>query len=152
MKHNEVQVFGSLTDKEIEDFYAFCEIETHKKNSIIFKDKSEDSSVYIILKGSIEIFIKKPKKEKILFAKIGEGCVFGELSFIDNLPRSASVKATNDCKVLKLTQESFSALKEQKPAIANKLLIDLSKVIALRLRQSDETVIDLVSLIEAKEA
>jgi CRP-like cAMP-binding protein len=66
-------------------------------------------------------------------ATLGSGKWFGELSLIDNQPRSATVVAATDMKLLVLGQAEFGGLLQTVPSMAAKLL----RGMALRLREAD---------------
>ena len=63
---------------------------------------------------------------------MGPGDFFGEISLIDNGPRTATVTADSDIITLGLTPWTFQRLIQQNPAIASKMM----KVMAQRLRAS----------------
>ncbi len=73
---------------------------------------------------------------------LGEGDFFGEMSLIDEEPRSAHVIAMEDSNLLVIRREDFQAILQQSPGIAMGLLRELSR----RLRRVDEKVGSLVLL------
>jgi CRP-like cAMP-binding protein len=64
-------------------------------------------------------------------AKTGE--LIGEMSFLDNLPRSASVKASVDSEVLVIPKKKFVATMDNQPRWFKSLIQTLSS----RLREAD---------------
>jgi CRP-like cAMP-binding protein len=64
--------------------------------------------------------------------------VFGEMAFFDGAPRSASVYALEQVEVLALHQDAFELLAAWRPRIALKLVMDLGRVLSLRLRQTNQ--------------
>ena len=66
-------------------------------------------------------------------AELGPGQWFGELSLIDHEPRSATVVAATDMKLLVLGQGEFAGLLESVPTMAAKLLRGMAR----RLREAD---------------
>lgn len=69
-----------------------------KKNELIFNQNDQGDCAYIIEKGRVQIFLTKDKEE-IPLSMLGEGEIFGEMSLLDNLSRSASAKAIEDCQL-----------------------------------------------------
>ncbi len=61
--------------------------------------------------------------------------IFGEQAFLDGLPRSASVRATADAEVHLLTREAFDSFGVRHPALARQLLLELGRIVSLRLRE-----------------
>jgi CRP-like cAMP-binding protein len=68
-------------------------------------------------------------------AKLGVGDHFGELALLDRRPRSATVRATTDVRLYVLQDQSFAAVLNEVPALAQKLLAAL----AGRLREADSS-------------
>jgi CRP-like cAMP-binding protein len=68
--------------------------------------------------------------------KLGAGDFFGEISLLDNGPRTATVTAETPIQLLGVTQWNFKRLVEGNPAIATKML----KTMAARLRAASEEI------------
>ena len=66
-------------------------------------------------------------------AKLSKGDHFGELAVLDRGPRSATVRAMSDCRLFVLHDESFAAVLNEVPALAQKLLAALAR----RLREAE---------------
>lgn len=79
--------------------------------------------------------------------KIGEvsrGETFGELAIFDNFTRSASCVAETDCTVFKLTRRNFDKLENENKEISYVLLKNILRIIGVRLRRTDEKLIELL--------
>ena len=83
---------------------------------------------YVILEGSATV---KRNGKKIGSAKTG--AVIGELSLLDHGPRTATVTADTDVRLLVVTERGLKAAVENIPAISRKLL----KALATRVRELD---------------
>jgi CRP/FNR family cyclic AMP-dependent transcriptional regulator len=66
-------------------------------------------------------------------ATLGAGTMVGELSLLDHGPRTATVTCESDCTLMLITQRHFSAVLDEIPALAHKLLASL----AGRIRELD---------------
>jgi CRP/FNR family transcriptional regulator, cyclic AMP receptor protein len=66
-------------------------------------------------------------------ADLGPGSYFGELSLLDNGPRSATVVAEGDTEVAVIGRREFMAVLDDVPAVTHKLLVNM----ASRLREAD---------------
>jgi len=69
--------------------------ETHKAGEVIFEEGSHGSAVYVLSSGKVEIS-KIVKGEKIVVDILGPGDMFGEMSYLDPAPRSATAVALED--------------------------------------------------------
>lgn len=81
---------------------------TFNKGDIIMRQGEFGESAYIIEKGSVEISVKKLSGDSILVATRGVGAIIGEMSLMDNAPRTATVTAKEDCTLLEITKDDFT--------------------------------------------
>jgi len=88
---------------------------------------------YLILEGAVEV-----KSGGKSLSKLGPGQFFGEMSIIDNQPRSADVIAIENSRVLILSAWSFKTLISDNPKIALKMMQEFVR----RLRESDKSLSD----------
>lgn len=146
---NEIQIFEDFTDDEVKEIYEIAQRKKVKKNEVVFKEKSRDNAVYIVLKGKFEVLTEIPETGPIAFAEISEGHVFGEMSFLDGKPRSATVKALNEGEILRITRQGFNKLRINSPEVATKFISDLARIISLRLRTADEFIIEMLNILKS---
>jgi CRP/FNR family transcriptional regulator, cyclic AMP receptor protein len=90
-----------------------------------------DRALYVVLRGRLEAVLPAPNA-------IDEGSVFGELAFLDGLPRSATVRALEDGEALRLSFDAFETLAARHPELGRAILLDLGRIAALRLRRLTE--------------
>lgn len=65
-------------------------------------------AAYIIEKGTVEIRVEKPDGSKVIVGTRGPESMIGEMSLIDNAPRTASVYALEDCTLLEITKDELT--------------------------------------------
>jgi CRP/FNR family transcriptional regulator, cyclic AMP receptor protein len=111
----------------------------YKDGSIIFEENSVGKEMYIIISGKVKIIKKKGEVETIL-ATLEEGEFFGEMSLFDNNPRSATVKAIGNIKLLEINQKNFLKKISKDPSLAFRILEKMSQ----RIRITDEKVLNHV--------
>lgn len=81
---------------------------TFSKGEIIFREGEDSSEAYRLLSGDVEISIATDSGPKTL-ARLSPGVFFGEMSLIDDKPRSATATALTDCKVEVFHEDNFNA-------------------------------------------
>ncbi|MGR3304094.1 MAG: cyclic nucleotide-binding domain-containing protein [Candidatus Scalindua sp.] len=111
----------------------------YKDGSIIFEENSVGKEMYIIISGKVKIIKEKDTVETIL-ATLEEGEFFGEMSLFDNHPRSATVKAIGDIKLLEINQKNFLKKISKDPSLAFRILEKMSQ----RIRITDEKILSQV--------
>ena len=81
---------------------------TFEPGETIIRQGDIAASAYIIEAGRVEISIEKDDGTSIVVASRGEGSIIGEMSLIDNAPRTATVTAKEKCKLLEITKDDFA--------------------------------------------
>jgi CRP/FNR family transcriptional regulator, cyclic AMP receptor protein len=104
------------------------------KQEQIIKKGDEEQKMYVILKGSVEIVINDGVKSLTL-ATLFKNDFFGEISLINNTPRSADVFATTKTIVTYIANmEELDIFLEKNPFFARKMV----KILTERLSKTDE--------------
>lgn len=100
----------------------------YKTGQIIFEEGYPADGVYFICSGKVKITKNRNNKETEL-ATLGEGSIFGEMAFIDERPRSATVIAIEDTWCYKHNKDVFlRKIKDLDPALS-KTFHDLVDII-----------------------
>ena len=109
----------------------------YKDGDIIFEENSVGREMYIILTGKAKVIKERGDVETTL-ATLEEGDFFGEMSLFDNSPRSATVKALGDVKLLEINQKNFLKKISRDPSLAFRMLEKMSQ----RIRITDEKILN----------
>jgi CRP/FNR family transcriptional regulator, cyclic AMP receptor protein len=97
-------------------------------------------SLYLLLEGTVEVVGPQTRfGRKRPGARLDAGSVVGEVSFFDGAPRSAGVRALTPAVLAELTPEGFDNLAAGHPDLARRLLLDLGRILAGRLRRAEAT-------------
>ncbi len=130
-------IFHGMTESDIEEILKICEIVDYKAGDQIIKENGLPVAMYILIEGECKVTVSQSGKE-ILVATIGPTEIFGEVGFVDDYPRTATVTATKPSKVLLLRKSKFEELVERNTKLGFKLMKNIAYVIAKRLRKVDE--------------
>ena len=87
------------------------------KGIVLFHENEIGDCLYIVVSGQVEVIKTFEHKEKIL-AVLGEKECVGEMSILDDEPRSATVKTNTNVFLLKITNDDFKELINENPEIA----------------------------------
>ncbi|GAB4224352.1 MAG: cyclic nucleotide-binding domain-containing protein [Spirochaetales bacterium] len=93
---------------------------TYPKNTMIFAESMPGKELYIIQKGSVKIS-KLVGGTEVLLAVLKPGDIFGEMSLIENKPRSASAIAYEDTVLLAVNKDNFARMVITQPQIIARL-------------------------------
>ncbi|MBA4292533.1 hypothetical protein C0431_06140 [bacterium] len=103
---------------------------------------AKDADLMIVLEGTAKI--KGFSGEEI--AQAGPGSVIGEMSLIDDKPRSATVTAAGNVKVASIPHNDLWALMNNEPEIAKVILLNISRILTARLRAANVALDSVVKL------
>lgn len=92
-----------------------------QRGSVIFAEFDVGESFYLVQSGRVRLIKIINGKERYLDV-LQPGEIFGEMSILDNSPRSASAVAYDDVVALEFNRENFEVLMMGNPAIAMRLL------------------------------
>lgn len=79
-----------------------------KSGDIIMRQGEAGDRAYIIEDGLVEIIIKNSEGREQAVGTRGEGSMIGEMCLVDQAPRTATIKALKDCKLLEITYDDFA--------------------------------------------
>ncbi|MCX7944524.1 MAG: cyclic nucleotide-binding domain-containing protein [Deltaproteobacteria bacterium] len=150
-----ITLFTGLTDEEVAKLESYMEPKRFAPLEAIFLEEMEGNAIYLVKEGTVKISKiadsedggENSEAEKVMtYFKSGD--IFGEMSFIDNLPRSASAYAVEDCQLYIFKRSAFERMIEEDPKFAIKVLLNISKIISQRLRRADEILIYLATQLD----
>src|SRR3989442_1133922 len=95
---------------------------------IIMRQGEDGSFAYIIEDGLVEILIERRDGKIQQVGTRGPGTIVGEMAIVDRAPRSATVRALKDCKMLEISREDL----EQRLRKTDPVVEMISRVILTR--------------------
>lgn len=128
----QIPLFALLDDHERANLLAHADVTAHAANTVIFSAGEPGGVMYVIEEGRVEIYLRDAAHERLTVAVMGPGEIFGELSLLDNLPRSASAKALEDTRLIAITRDDLLALVTAHPDSA----LDMMTMLGQRLRNT----------------
>lgn len=100
---------------------------TYKNGQAICREGEAGHSMFILLRGSVEIIINSFSDNVQSLGCMPEGSFFGEMSLLENKPRSATIVANSDeVIVLEIGEENLPLLMLNAPSITYRLLLTLN--------------------------
>jgi CRP/FNR family cyclic AMP-dependent transcriptional regulator len=123
----EVPLFQLLDDDERSLLAAELDIVTYNVGDLVFNYGDPGDSLYVIRKGEVEVFFKDDTGERIVLETARPGDFFGELSLLDNGPRTASVVVTRNLEALRVDRGDLDHLLKLHPESALELLTAMGR-------------------------
>jgi CRP-like cAMP-binding protein len=136
------QLLGALSPEALESLRAVSEVRDVDRNEVLFRRGDDSNELFGIVSGRVAILTRSPDGRESLVAVLDEGSLFGELGIFDDGPRSADARALEATQLLVLDYEVVRAAIRAEP----QLLWIIIRVLARRLRATDDTLADAVFL------
>jgi CRP/FNR family cyclic AMP-dependent transcriptional regulator len=146
----EVPLFALLDEQERATLAAILDTIHFNKGDIIFSHGDPADTLYVVRQGHVQVYVENDDGGRIIVGENERGDVFGELSFLDGGPRTATAIAVEDADLFVLDRGDLLEMITKHPHAA----MDLLTVIGRRLRSIDELMRTQVSRnlnIEAQE-
>lgn len=105
--------------------------------SIIFRQGDVGDAFYLVASGSVGVYTTdRTGVTEIQVKVLRAGEPFGEMALLSNIPRTATIKAETDCRVLRLDRGAFIQLVREQPSVALEIAATLSRRLAGMLDQA----------------
>jgi CRP/FNR family cyclic AMP-dependent transcriptional regulator len=114
------------------------------KGEILFKEGDKGDYICFVLDGVIDVLKKSVTGDSVVIAVLPKGRSFGEMSILDNFPRSATAKARTKSSFLTLTRMSFDKILKDYPQIGITILKGISRILSQNLRQTSSRLADYI--------
>jgi len=129
-----IPLFSSVSDEDLESIASLLIERRFPKHKTIVEEGLPGDYMYVIREGRVKVTkLSGDGREKIL-ELLEAGSFFGEMSLLDSAPRSASVKALTEVRILALARNDFLNVLGRSPDLALAVIQELTQ----RLRQQDE--------------
>jgi CRP-like cAMP-binding protein len=134
--HSDHPLFRYLDDDERRRIEKIGEVKTIKANDFLIRARDQDSTLYAVEEGHLDIVSKDA-----VVATVGPGDVLGEVSFIDDSPRTTSVRTGEENAVVRAwDKKSLSDALAKEPQILAKFSVALCELLVERLRDMSRRV------------
>jgi CRP/FNR family cyclic AMP-dependent transcriptional regulator len=127
------QLFSTLTPRELTIVDGLLHMRQFLAGEIIFDEGEEGQALYILFSGTVSISRNYPTGREVL-VELTSGSFFGDLALLDNTPRTAQVRAKDNCEMAVFFRADFMALMETDATIGYKISLQLARNLAQRLR------------------
>jgi CRP-like cAMP-binding protein len=129
-----VPLFADLTPRELQRIGATAREQHYKPGDTLVAQDSPGAGFFIITAGTVSVTQRQPDGDVRQRSVLKPGDTLGEMSLLDDLPRSSTATAVEPTTVLALPSWQFRAVLREEPDISIKLLAVLSQ----RLRQAEQ--------------
>ena len=133
-----MNLFRGLAEGGLERIAAIAGEESFDEGAFVFHEGELGDKLYLILEGKIRISRSLPGMGEEALAVLGVGEAFGEMSLIDDTPRSADARVHERARLLVITREAFEDLLFVHKDLAYEILWNFVKTLSGRLRDAND--------------
>ncbi len=139
-----INIFEGLTPFQRAKIAKYFRQQNYEPKARIIKEGEPGDGMFVIKDGAVKIVKQLTDTEEQVLANLVDGDFFGEIALLDNSPRSASVYAISKVTMLELYRASLLELLDKEPKIGVKVLYNLAKILAERIRASGDKIRDIL--------
>jgi CRP/FNR family transcriptional regulator, cyclic AMP receptor protein len=136
----QVPLFDHLSARDLKKIGRLLHERTYQPGEVIFREGDPGAGMFIVRHGRVNIVIHRPDGSEQLLTPIGERQFFGEMALLESAPRSASAVAAEKSELLGFFEPDLESLIERDAKLGSKVVWNLARLMAYRLRGMNETV------------
>lgn len=146
-----VPVFNGLVEKDLRFLEELVHLRHYQPRENVFAAGDPGSGMYVIRSGRVQIYLSPLGGTEEELAQLGPGDFFGETTLTAPAVRSASARALEHTDLIGLFRADLMELANKHPAIANRLLFGLTRVVSERLQAAGQEISRLRAQLDETE-
>lgn len=136
------QMFRDFDWHDIQALAGYMQAYQADQGAMLFEEGESGNYLCLIIAGKVEVHKADHHAQRKVVATIGPGKTLGEMAIVDGEPRSAGAVAAEPTTLAILTKTNFHRITAEKPALATKILLKVSRLLSQRLRQTSGILVD----------
>jgi CRP-like cAMP-binding protein len=133
-----------LGSGEIDTLARYVETYRAPRGAVVFREGASEDYMCLVVEGEVVVRKEDAASTARVLAHFGPGKSFGEMALVDAEPRSATVVATADTKLIVLSRAALERLADEHPRLGVKLLRALTRLLSRRLRETSGRLVDFL--------
>jgi HEAT repeat protein len=121
----EVPMFSGISPEDLEQIADIAQEQLYSTGTLICREGEPGSTLFIIVTGKVEVIKGIGKTENVIAVR-EPGEFVGEMAILESAPRSATLRAQEDVRVLIIEGEAFKAILKDRPEVAISVLQHMS--------------------------
>ena len=130
-------VFGGIRTEVIQFLLGLCPVVSVAANDYFFREGDKGDSMFVLEMGKAAV-LKSSRGRDHLLRILNEGDCFGEMAVMDHCPRSASVRAVEDCAAIHISAANLHRVYVQDLKQFALIQMNMGREVCRRLRDADD--------------
>jgi CRP/FNR family transcriptional regulator, cyclic AMP receptor protein len=140
-------VLAGLSHEVLAQLASSLPVVMLKIGECVFREGDPAREMFILIDGELEILKKSRRGKEARVAILGPGDAFGEMSVLDLQPRSATVRAVSQVRLVRMSTEELDALYRRDLKAYSMLVLNIARDLSRRLRVADGLVAQLTATV-----
>jgi len=129
-------IFGAIRADVLQFLLGLCPIVSVPTNEFFFREHDQADSMFVLETGKVAV-LKSRRGQEYVLSILKEGDCFGEMAVMDLGPRSASVRAVEDCTAIHISAATLYQVYEQDLKQFALIQMNMGREVCRRLREAD---------------
>jgi CRP-like cAMP-binding protein len=129
-------IFGGIRTEILKFLLAACPIVSVPANQFFFREHDPGDSMFVLEAGKTAV-LKTWRGQDYLLQTLKEGDCFGEMAVMDYCPRSASIRAVEDCIAIRISAANLHAVYARDLKQFALIQMNMGREVCRRLRDAD---------------
>jgi CRP/FNR family cyclic AMP-dependent transcriptional regulator len=142
-------IFGGIRPEILEFLLGLCPIVSVPKTEFFFREHDEGDAMFVLERGKAAV-LKSWRGRDHLLKTLEEGDCIGEMAVMDHCPRSASVRAVEDCSAIRISSADLYQVYARDLKQFALIQMNMGREVCRRLREADSRLFSV--RMEAPEA
>lgn len=121
----QVPIFAELDADDLEELAAVVEERIIQPDKDLFREGDVGDAVYLIVKGKVQVFVGGGDRPTTTLNELGPGACIGEMAVLDSSPRSATVRALERTRALRVPGAGFKRVMSERPEMSEAIVAEL---------------------------
>lgn len=140
-----IPIFSRINAEELKVIAKHMSERRLKVSDVLFNEGDRGHFVCFVVSGELEVIKRSDVTDKdVVIAEVNQGQSIGEMSIIDDGPRSATVRAKTDVVLYVLSKSAFDLILDKHSKIGIKLLKGISYLLSVNLRDTSNRLADFM--------
>ena len=128
----EIEIFSGLGPSELAAIASVTEERDYAEDMTVIKQNDAGESLFLIIQGRVQVIIEEAEGKEVQLNYIDAGGAFGEMSLIDDNPRSATIRTVEPCRFLILHKQEFKEIAMEFPRVT----LQICSILSQRIREA----------------
>lgn len=138
----QIPIFDNLDPDELRMIVKYMNVVQAKEGEEVFREGDRGDYVCFVAEGTLDVIKTSETGHHVAISTLHKGRSIGEMSMLDNFPRSATVQARTPATLVTLSKQSFELIVDDHPRIGVKIIKSVARLLSLALRKTSSRLAD----------